>query len=262
MRMFSRPPGLPQNLASEIEELISARGLRPGDRVATMAELREQTGYGRATIGETCRLLSERGIVEVRPGRGGGLFVAQVSPVVRLRQTLLTVPQGATTVAHAIAVRDALEELVALEAAANCTDEDLRDLDACLDTMRRCGDDLEEFLRANWSLHERIAAITSNDLSRALYVALIRAIADLSVRADPETSSTSSDYLAERMSVHEELVEAIRLGDADRVRAAVAAHRGDGASGMLDGCSGQVPTTASDDVLPNFSLAQPGVTGE
>ena len=100
--MFSRPPGLAQYLASEIEELIGARSLRSGDRIATMEELRTQTGYGRATIGETARLLTERGTVEVRPGRGGGLFVAQVSPVVRLRQTLLTVPQGATTVADAI----------------------------------------------------------------------------------------------------------------------------------------------------------------
>ncbi|WP_103337751.1 FadR/GntR family transcriptional regulator [Amycolatopsis sp. CA-126428] len=254
--MFSRPPGLAQNLASEIEELISVRGLQSGERVATMEELRTQTGYGRATIGETCRLLAERGIVEVRPGRGGGLFVAQVSPVVRLRQTLLTVPQGATTVAHAIALRDALEELVALEAAANRTDRDLRDLDVCLDAMRRCSDDYDDFVHANWSLHERIAAITSNDLARALYVALIRAITELSVRADPQTSCTSSAYLAERMAVHEDLVEAIRLGDADRVRAAVAAHRGDRAAGVLDGCSGQFSATAGDRVSPQGTPAK------
>ncbi len=242
--MFSRPPGLAQNLASEIEQLIGARGLRAGDRVATMEELREQTGYGRATIGETCRLLAERGVVEVRPGRGGGLFVAQVSPVVRLRQTLLTVPQGATTVAHAIALRDALEELVALEAAANRTERDIRDLDVRLDAMRRSSDDLEEFLHANWALHERIAEITSNDLARALYVALIHAISELSVRADAEASSTSSEYLVERMAVHEQLVEGIRLGDEDRVRVAVAAHRGDIANGVVDGCSGQLPSGA------------------
>ncbi|MGX6604993.1 FadR/GntR family transcriptional regulator [Micromonosporaceae bacterium Da 78-11] len=226
--MFSRPPGLAQQLASEIEVLIGTRGLRSGDRIATMEELRVQTGYGRATIGETTRLLSERGSVEVRPGRGGGLFVAQVSPVVHLRQTLLTVPQGATTVAHAIAVRDSLEELIALEAAANRTDGDLRDLDACLEVMRRSGDDLEHFLRANWSLHERIAAVVPNDLARALYVALMRCIDELSVRADPETSSTTPGYLAERMAVHEELVTAIRLNDVERVKAAVVAHRGNG----------------------------------
>ena len=260
--MFSRPPGLAQNLASEIEELIRVRGLRPGERIATMEELRAQTGYGRATIGETCRLLAERGIVEVRPGRGGGLFVAQVSPVVRLRQTLFTVPQGATTVAHAISLRDALEELIALDAAANRTDRDLRDLDVCLDAMRRSRAGYEEFLHANWSLHERIAAITANDLARALYVTLIRAVTELSVRADPEASAASSAYLAERMAVHEDLVEAIRLGDADRVRAAVAAHRGDSAAGVFDGCAGQLPATAGDEAPPRTAPVQRRVAAD
>ncbi|WP_229693469.1 FadR/GntR family transcriptional regulator [Lentzea pudingi] len=240
--MFSRPPGLPQNLASEIEALIGTRGLQPGDRIATMEELRTQTGYGRGTIGETCRLLSERGIVDVRPGRGGGLFVAAAGPVVRLRQTLLTVPQGAGTVAHAIAVRDALEELIAVEAALHRTDRDLRDLDVCLDAMRR-SDDLESFLQSNWSLHERIADITPNEIARAVYVSLIRTIAELSVRADPERSSTSDGYLVERLAVHEELVEAIRSRDEDRVRAAVVAHRGDASSGSLNEDQEELPAT-------------------
>jgi GntR family transcriptional regulator, transcriptional repressor for pyruvate dehydrogenase complex len=229
--VFSRPPGLAQYLASEIEEQIGARSLRSGDRIATMEELRTQTGYGRATIGETARLLTERGTVEVRPGRGGGLFVAQVSPVVRLRQTLLTVPQGATTVADAIAVRDALEELIAVEAAAHRTDSDVRDLEDCLDAMRGAGDDLEQFLAANWSLHERIAAITPNQLARAMYVGMTRCIAELSVRADHEAASTPGDYLDQRLAVHESLVAAIRLGDEEQARAAIAAHRGDAASG-------------------------------
>lgn len=228
--MFTRPPGLAQRLASEIEQLIGARGLRAGDRLATMQELRAQTGYGRATIGETTRLLTERGSVEVRPGRGGGLFVAQVSPVVRMRQTLLTVPQGATTVADAIALRDALEELIALDATANRTDSDIRDLEACLEVMRSAGDDLDVFLHANWALHERIAAITPNGLARATYVGLVRCIADLSVRANREPVSTPTDYLAQRLSVHEELVVAIRLADHERARAAIASHRGDDAA--------------------------------
>lgn len=209
--------------------MIETRELRSGDRITTMEELRTQTGYGRATIGETARLLAERGSVEVRPGRGGGLFVAQVSPAVRLRQTLLTVPQGATTVADAIAVRDSLEELIALDAAAHRTDQDVADLERLLDAMREAEDDLEQFLGANWALHERIAAIGPNQLARAVYLGVTRCIAELSVKAEPEADSTPGDYLNRRMAVHEELVAAIRLGDPQRARAAVGAHRGENA---------------------------------
>ena len=234
--MFLRPPGLAQQLATEIEGLIDTRGLRSGDRIATMEELREQTGYGRATIGETARLLTERGTVDVRPGRGGGLFVAAAGPVVRLRQTLLTVPRGAATVADAIAVRDALEELIALDAAAHRTEQDVADLEGCLDRMRRAGDDLDDFLRANWGLHERIAQVTPNHLARATYVGMTQCISELSVRADTATTTTSPDYLDQRLAVHEQLVSAIRLGDEGRIRTAVAAHRGDGGTSVVDRC--------------------------
>lgn len=233
--MFSRPPGLAQQLATEIEGLIDTRGLRSGDRIATKEELREQTGYGRATIGEAARLLTERGTVDVRPGRGGGLFVAAAGPVVRLRQTLLTVPKGATTVADAIAVRDALEELIVLDAAAHRTDRDVADLEGRLDLMRRAGAELDDFLRANWALHERIAEITPNHLARATYVGMMQCINELSVRADSATTPPP-DYLTQRLAVHEQLVVAIRLGDQGWARAAVTAHRGDGGSGAVDQC--------------------------
>ena len=127
-RVFSRPPALAQQLATEIEKSIIDRQLLSGDRIATMDELREQSGYGRATIGETARLLSERGSVEVRPGRGGGLFVAPQSPAVQIRRTLLMAPQGGSTVGDAIAVREALEELIALDAARHRTPDDIADL--------------------------------------------------------------------------------------------------------------------------------------
>ena len=223
--MFSRPPARAQQLATDIELSIVERQLRSGDRIATMEELREQSGYGRATIGETARLLSERGTVEVRPGRGGGLFVASLNPVVRLRRTLLTVPQGGSTVSDAIAVREALEELISLAAARHRTPEDIVDLRSAMSVMAGTGDHLDEFMDANWSLHERIAAITPNDLARGVYVGTIRCIAELSVHAEPEEGDPA-DYLGRRIEVHARLVDAIVSGDAERTREAVAAHRG------------------------------------
>ncbi len=224
--MFSRPPARAQQLATEIEQLIVERRLQAGDRIATMDELREQSGFGRATIGETARLLSERGTVEVRPGRGGGLFVASISPVVRLRRTLLTVTQGSSTVNDAIAVREALEELIALDAARYRSIEDIADLRACMKVMAAHGNDLPSFLAANWSLHERIADVTPNELARGVYVGTIRCVAELAVHAETEEKDNADGYLASRVAVHDELVEAIVSGDFDRTRAAVEAHRG------------------------------------
>lgn len=224
--MFSKPPARAQQLATEIEQSIVQRGLRTGDRIATMDELREQTGYGRATIGETARLLAERGTVAIRPGRGGGLFVASISPVVRLRRTLLTVTDGQSTVSDAIAVREALEELIALDAARHHTPQDATDLRRCMQSMTDHGDDWSTFMAANWTLHERIAAVTPNELARAVYVGTIRCVAELSVHAQTEEKQDAADYLASRVAVHTQLVEAIISKDPERTREAVEAHRG------------------------------------
>lgn len=224
--MFSKPPARAQQLATEIEQSIVERNLASGKRIATMDELREQTGYGRSTIGETARLLSERGTVEIRPGRGGGLFVAAISPVVRLRRTLLTVTQGQSSVSDAIAVREALEELIALDAARHRTEKDISELRSCMATMEAYGNDWASFMAANWALHERIAAVTPNDLARGVYVGTIRCVAELPVHAGAEATDDAEEYLASRVAVHAQLVDAIVAGDLERTRAAVEAHRG------------------------------------
>ncbi len=242
--MFSKPPARAQQLATDIELSIVERRLQSGERIATMDELREQTGYGRSTIGETARILSERGTVEIRPGRGGGLFVASISPVVRLRRTLLTVTQGQSTVSDAIEVREALEELIALDAARHRTPEDIADLRICIGTMGAHGDDWAAFMAANWSLHERIAAITPNDLARGVYVGTIRCVAELPVHAGAEENADAADYLATRVGVHAKLVDAIVAGDLERTRVAVEAHRGIAVgSGIPEGMPGNREST-------------------
>ena len=111
----------------------------------------------------------DRGAVEIRPGRGGGIFVAATNPVVRLRHTLLTVHGEPSTVAEAIAIREALEPLVDTDAARHRTKDDIADLKRLLKTLTSAVGDTDAFMRANWQLHERIAQITSNLMLTAVY---------------------------------------------------------------------------------------------
>ena len=95
-----------------------------------------------------------------------------------------------------------------------------------MDDMAAHGDDWAAFLASNWALHERVAAITPNELARGVYAGTIRCVAELAVPAGTEQQDDAADYLALRVAVHAELVEAIVSGDVERTRAAVEAHRG------------------------------------
>jgi GntR family transcriptional repressor for pyruvate dehydrogenase complex len=214
-----------QALAFDIEQSISDQRLSPGDRIATMDDLRARTGLARQTISEAARLLAERGTVEIRPGRGGGLFVAPPSPVVRLRHTLLTVPQGGATVADAIAVRDSLEELIDTDAARFRSPADIRDLRRALADLRKTATSADQFMPANWALHERIAQITTNGLAQAVYLGMLRCIAELSVGAQTDARTEPASYLAHRLQVHEDIVTAIVEGDVKRTKEAVGRHQ-------------------------------------
>jgi GntR family transcriptional repressor for pyruvate dehydrogenase complex len=209
-------------LASSIDERIRTEGLAPGTLLGTLTSLRTETGLAKATVSEAVRLLRDRGLVEIRPGRTGGLFVADSSPVVRLRHTLLSVAEEPTAVVDAIELRDHLELLIDLGAAACRSGADVVELRAILGKMRRAAD-WNSFMQENWALHRRIAAICPNGMARGVYAGTLGHISSSSARlADDEESSAA--YRSHRYAVHAELVEAIASGDVDRVHAAADRH--------------------------------------
>jgi DNA-binding FadR family transcriptional regulator len=212
-------------LAAGLDERIRTAALPAGSPLGTLDELRAETGFARATVSEAVRLLRDRGVIEIRPGRGGGLFVADRGPVVRLRHTLLSVDEEPTAVADAIELRDHLETLIDVGAARCRSAADVRDLRGCLATMR-AAEDWDAFMHSNWALHERIALICPNAMARAVYIGTLGHLSSSSARY-AEDGAASVDYRRDRYRLHAELVEAIASGDVALVLAAVARHNAD-----------------------------------
>lgn len=216
-----------ETLAAEVEARIAVDQMRPGQLVGTIEGLRSASGYARSTVSEAVRLLRDRGVLEIRPGRGGGLFVAAPSPVVRLRHMLLSVRDSAASVEHAMAVREELETLVDLEAARHRTSADIQDLRDHLERLAASATDLSSWTRANWQLHERIAAITPNQLLSTTYIGMLRHVADasVSVTLDWLDADEREQHLRQRQQIHRDLVEGIIAGDEGRTASAARKHR-------------------------------------
>ncbi|MEI4272633.1 FCD domain-containing protein [Klenkia sp. LSe6-5] len=214
-------PTRAEQLALSLGERVGAMG--PGEPVGTLESLRAETGYAYSTVSEAVRLLRDRGLLEIRPGRGGGLFVADRGPVVRLRHTLLGVGDDPTAVADAVELRQHLEELVDLGAARCRTAGDTAELRALVDELA-AAPDWPAFLHANWALHARIAAICPNAMARAVYTATLGQLDTTDPRPDDVAAHPDAAYRERRVQVHRDLVEAIAGGDETAVRAAVARH--------------------------------------
>lgn len=222
------PPVAPltraQTLLERIEASIIERGLVEGDSLGTLDSWRAESGFARATVSEAVRILIDRGLVEIRPGRGGGIFVAQTGPVVRLRHTLLAVHGEASTVADALAIRESLEPLVVENATRHRTAADSKRLTRLLAALAAASGDRDRFIRANWELHLAIASITPNTMLTAIYLTMMHIVNDQFDLAVDDLSEDPDAYVEHRIAVHRELVEAIIAGDVDRAATAVSAH--------------------------------------
>lgn len=213
-----------ERLAAALDEWIHAQGPAAGTPIGTIDSLRRETGFAYATVSEAVRLLRDRGVLEIRPGRGGGLYVADRGPVVRLRHTLLNVAEDAGSVADAIELRDCLEALIDTGAARHRSDADVEDLRRLLLQMRDAAD-WDAFMRGNWALHARIASISPNGMARAVYTATLGHLRASETSPDGQAPA---DYSATRYEVHRDLVNAIASGDEPAVLAAVARHNATG----------------------------------
>ena len=215
-------------LAGEIEQQILDRDFKPGELIGTIDSLRERSGFARSTVAEAIRLLADRGLAEIRPGRGGGLFATAAGPMVKIRHTLLAVTDAPASVAEAVAVREALEVLIDVDAASHRTPTDIADITKLLTRLKSAAvKGTTQFLLANWDLHERIALISPNQTASALYLSMTRFVRDHAVAATHDDAPESaSEWLHIRVETHEQLVDAIVAGDVAATRSAVDKHAG------------------------------------
>ena len=206
-------------VARELErEIVDERA--PGDRLGTKEDLRLRFGVAVATVNEALRLLETRGVVEARPGPGGGVFVARREARVAISHAILGFTPGGTTYAECLEVRDALEPLVAYHAARHHRVADIRSFERVLDDMKKAIDDPDAFFEANYALHRQIAALCRNTPLRSMYLTLIDFL-----EANIDHVAIAGFDGKSLLQVHQDLVAAIDKGEGPHLDMALAAHR-------------------------------------
>jgi DNA-binding FadR family transcriptional regulator len=206
-------------LARALEGEILEDALPPGHRLGTKEELKRRFGVAVATVNEAIRMLEMRGLIEARPGPGGGVFVAGPSTRIQLSHLVLGFKWSPSTVSDCLAIRMALEPLVCREAGAYRSPADVRALRGLLDRMERHRSEPQEYLRCNWALHRRIAKICRNVPLSSIYLTLL----DFLEEGLDDVREENFDG-RENLQIHRELVDAIDAGDESRLETAIAQH--------------------------------------
>lgn len=210
----------PQALAQLLEDEIAANGLAPGVRLGTKRELQVRYGVASTTVNEAIRLLENRGLVQAKPGPGGGVLVAERSGWLALSGLVLDFQRSLTAVAQVLEVRDAIEGLIATDAALHHRRADVVELRRLVRAMERRLGDPRGYLQANWAFHRRAAQLCANEFARGLYEGLLQF-------AESQLGNVQQDErfdLAANLATHHDLLDAIASRDVERVLSAVERH--------------------------------------
>jgi len=74
----SRTHKISDQIIEQIRNAILSGRFKPGDKVASEKELMSEFGVSKATLREALRVLEGMGLVEIRKGIAGGVFIAEV----------------------------------------------------------------------------------------------------------------------------------------------------------------------------------------
>ena len=198
---------LSEQVAQEIERRVVAEGLRPGDQLPTEPQLADQYDVSRAVIREAGRLLVERGLVDIRPGRG--MVVADFDGTGIARQYALLLELKRASFTQLMEMRQTIEAGMTEYAALRRTPADEQHIRAALSSFAEPGGSHEAALEADLAFHAAIAHASHNPF----FIHIVNPINDY-LRAAYRTSLGYEAARHQTLAEHTAIADAIFAGDA------------------------------------------------
>src|SRR5688572_9418447 len=125
-----------EHVAQQLLDRISAAKLKPGASFATEAELLSQFHVSRPTLREALKLLESQGVLELRPGPGGGIMVREPSTDLLAHGLSVFLRLHEVPFVTVVKAREVIEPALAYEAAVNGTAQDFAELEASIARMK------------------------------------------------------------------------------------------------------------------------------
>ena len=209
--------GLSEQIVEQLQELIFEKHLRSGNRLPGEREFASSFGVSRTVIREATKVLAQRGMLVIEPGRGTYVTLPAEQDVARS----ITFFARARDVSflNLVEVRRALEPEIAELAAARATETHRQRLRACIEVMDRSLADPEAYVTADQEFHSVLAEATGNDI----FIAISGVIVSLAQNARrlmfaiPEAPDRGQSY-------HRRILECIVASDSVGARSTMFEH--------------------------------------
>jgi DNA-binding FadR family transcriptional regulator len=209
---------VPKAVAARVRSAIARGALRPGDRLPSERELVEELGISRATLREAIRLLESDGLVTLRRGSRGGVFVTWPDTRSIARQAGLWLQLNGATVRDVFYARTLLEPPAAALLAQKCLSDDIDALRATVDGIAASAG-VTSVAQHFSTFHHEIVRRSGSTTLAALGMLLDELTAETWERFALVRRSKAPDDVYKAVQSCERLVEHIAAGDAEAAEA-------------------------------------------
>ena len=128
----SRTHKISDQIIEQIRNAILSGRFKPGDKVASEKELMSEFGVSKATLREALRVLEGMGLVEIRKGIAGGVFIAEVDMRTTIHGIINFLHFKTVSIKDITMIRYLLEPPVAQIAASRIQPEDIVKLETMI----------------------------------------------------------------------------------------------------------------------------------
>lgn len=209
-----------EQIAVQIEKRILSGELRSGDRLPTERELAEQFQASRTAVREAMKILAQKGLVEMRPGRG--TIVIDGAPEAMQNSIGLVMKLQVGEVGgsdNLVEVREIFETEIAALAAARAKGEEIAAMREAIRVMDESLNDADAYIAADNQFHQALAKATQNSLILILIDSIVNPLSEqrkhvFAVEGGPQRGQFH----------HRRILESIIRRDPESARAAMRAH--------------------------------------
>lgn len=210
-----------EHVAQQLLERIIAAKLKPGSTFATEAELLSQFNVSRPTMRESLKLLESQGVLELRPGPGGGIIVREPSTDLLAHGLSVFLRMHEVPFVRVIKAREVIEPALAYEAAVNGNETDFAELEASIARMQGLDprSDQESFLEENRAFHSIIARASGNKVLEVFWETI-----SILAHGEHHGIRYSVGNQAHVIKAHQRILDACRRRDGSAAAAAMKRH--------------------------------------
>jgi GntR family transcriptional repressor for pyruvate dehydrogenase complex len=198
-----------QRFSDQIAELIQKKiledNLEIGTNLPSEKDMAAEFGVSRSVVREALRILEMSGLVDIRKGPTGGIFVTNVyhEPIKRSLSNMIT--SGEITIEHLFEARMLIEPRIAREAAQHARRKDLTKLRDLLKDSEAHHDDPVRLKQNNLRFHLLLARASGNPVLSIMLESVIELLVERIL--DFEDLSLERHFLEIHQAIFQVIVE-------------------------------------------------------